>query len=41
MPLANHVDNVCALEGVFAEQDAIKRVVELLHRLVNTTSARD
>jgi hypothetical protein len=36
--LANHVDKVRVLEGVFAEHDAIKREVNLLTELVEKTS---
>jgi len=39
--LANHVDKVRALEGVFAEHNPIKREVGLLKELVEKTSGRD
>ena len=40
MPLTNHVGNICALEGVFAEQDVIKRWVGLLRQLIDTTNTQ-
>jgi hypothetical protein len=40
--LANHVENVRALEGVIAENDAIRREVGLLRQLVEKSgTARD
>ena len=36
--LASHVDNICTLEGVIFEHDAIKREVELLRQLVERTT---
>jgi hypothetical protein len=34
--LANHVDKIRALEGVFAEHKAIKRKVGMLRRLMES-----
>jgi len=37
--LASHIDKMLALEGVFAEHDAIKREVGVLRMLVEKTTA--
>ncbi|KAG2111025.1 hypothetical protein DEU56DRAFT_749746, partial [Suillus clintonianus] len=38
--LASHVDKVCALEDMLAEQEAIKAEVAALHDLIHASSAR-
>jgi hypothetical protein len=37
--LANQVEKVCALEGIIAEHDAIKREVGLMRQLVEKSTA--